>query len=107
MSIEQILYLIAAIVLSETVLPYGQMVISYDTPESEEDLWVVDFMRAILRFDLLEVVAKIAAYALATKLFLEGEMGSAFVVMGVAGVNMFYLAPRKLDRFYQADSTPS
>ena len=105
MSTEQILALLAAIVLSETVLPYGQMVISYRTPEDEDDLWVFDFMRAILRFDMPEAVAKIAAYALAMKLFMEGQPGVVLIVMGVAAVNVFYLARRKLDRFYRHDTT--
>jgi hypothetical protein len=103
---EQTLLFLLAIVTSETVLPYGQMVISYDVPEAEEDLWVFDFLRALLRFDLSEAIAKVVAYAIALKLFLNGEVGSAFIVLGIVAVNVFYLARKKLDRFYQARSAP-
>ena len=102
MATEQILGLLAVILLSETILPYGQMVISYEAPEGSEDLWIWDFMRALLRFSLSEVVAKVAAYAVAVTLLPMRPVGSVLIVMAVAAGNSFYLARRKLDRFYSA-----
>ena len=102
MTIEQALSLLAVLVVCEMVCPYGQMVVSYDAPEWAEDLWIWDFARALLWFGLAEIIAKGAAYGVAIALFLSGEPASVLIFAGIAAINTFYLARRKLDRLYSA-----
>jgi len=87
-SVEQLIFVILAILASEFILPYGQMTIQVGQKYDWEDIDQGDILSSVFIYSFPEIAVKIFAYAIAIiGLFFErrGEEGiwiALFIFIG-------------------------